>query len=100
MFQVKIDSIWLTLRSLHGKIEQKCEQFSTLHAKNVMHTAHGREVLVCCCAAVRTEKLQAAKLVTEAGIPMYILNGQDPEILYTLLDGGHVGTLFTAPKKA
>ena len=45
-------------------------------------------------------KLQAAKLVTEAGIPMYILNGQDPEILYTLLDGGHVGTLFTASKKA
>ena len=45
-------------------------------------------------------KLQAAKLVTEAGIPMFILNGHDPEILYTLLDGGHVGTLFTAPKKA
>ena len=45
-------------------------------------------------------KLQAAKLVTEAGIPMYILNGHDPEILYTLLDGGHVGTLFTAPQKA
>ena len=44
-------------------------------------------------------KLQAAKLVTEAGIPMFILNGHDPEILYTLLDGGHVGTLFTAEKK-
>ena len=44
-------------------------------------------------------KLQAAKLVTEAGIPMFILNGHDPEILYTLMDGGHVGTLFTAEKK-
>ena len=44
-------------------------------------------------------KLQAAKLVTEAGIPMFILNGHDPEILYTLMDGGHVGTLFTAAKK-
>lgn len=41
-------------------------------------------------------KLQAAKLCTEAGIPMFILNGHDPEILYTLLDGGHVGTYFTA----
>ena len=43
-------------------------------------------------------KLQAAKIVTEAGIPMFILNGHDPEILYTLLDGGHVGTYFAAKK--
>ena len=41
-------------------------------------------------------KLNAAKLVTERGIPMIILNGHDPEILYTLLDGGHVGTYFAA----
>jgi glutamate 5-kinase len=44
-------------------------------------------------------KLHAAKLVTDDGIPMFILNGQDPEILYTLLDGGHVGTYFAAAKK-
>ena len=44
-------------------------------------------------------KLKAAELCTAEGIPMFILNGHDPEILYTLLDGGHVGTLFTAPKK-
>jgi len=44
-------------------------------------------------------KLNAAKLVTAAGIPMFILNGHDPEILYTLLDGGHVGTYFAVPKK-
>ena len=43
-------------------------------------------------------KLQAAKIVTESGIPMFILNGHDPEILYTLLDGGHVGTYFAAKK--
>ncbi len=43
-------------------------------------------------------KLNAAKMVTEQGIPMFILNGQDPEILYTLLDGGHIGTYFTAKK--
>ncbi|MBE6600160.1 MAG: glutamate 5-kinase [Ruminococcaceae bacterium] len=41
-------------------------------------------------------KLEAAKLVTDAGIPMFIMNGHDPEILYDLLDGGHVGTYFTA----
>ena len=40
-------------------------------------------------------KLKAAKLCTEDGIPMFILNGHDPEILYTLLDGGHVGTYFS-----
>ena len=44
-------------------------------------------------------KLNAAKLVTEAGIPMFILNGHDPERLYTLLDGGHVGTYFKAAQK-
>lgn len=44
-------------------------------------------------------KLQAAKLVTEEGIPMFILNGHDPEVLYTLLDGGHVGTYFAAKSK-
>ncbi len=43
-------------------------------------------------------KLQAAKLCTEAGIPMFILNGHDPEILYTLLDGGHVGTYFSTER--
>ena len=43
-------------------------------------------------------KLQAAKLVTDAGIPMFILNGHDPELLYTLLDGGHIGTYFAVPK--
>lgn len=44
-------------------------------------------------------KLNAAKIVTSEGIPMFILNGHEPEILYTLLDGGHVGTYFCAPKK-
>jgi glutamate 5-kinase len=43
-------------------------------------------------------KLQAAKLVVDEGIPMFIMNGHDPELLYTLLDGGHVGTYFTAKK--
>ena len=41
-------------------------------------------------------KLEAAKIVTDAGIPMYIVNGKDPHILYELLDGAHVGTYFAA----
>ena len=45
-------------------------------------------------------KLNAARLVTDEGIPMFILNGHDPEVLYTLLDGGHVGTYFVAKSKA
>lgn len=44
-------------------------------------------------------KLNAAKIVTASGIPMFILNGHEPEVLYTLLDGGHIGTYFCAPKK-
>ena len=43
-------------------------------------------------------KLRAATLSTEAGIPMFIMNGHDPDILYRLLDGEHVGTYFTAKK--
>lgn len=41
-------------------------------------------------------KLTAAKMVTDNGIPMFIMNGEDPSILYKLLDGEHVGTYFTA----
>lgn len=41
-------------------------------------------------------KLTAARIALEAGIPMFILNGKDPEILYELLDGKHVGTYFAA----
>ena len=41
-------------------------------------------------------KLLAARIVLEKGIPMYILNGKDPTILYELLDGRHVGTYFAA----
>jgi len=43
-------------------------------------------------------KLNAARIATESGIPMFILNGHDPEILYALLDGGHEGTYFCARK--
>ena len=43
-------------------------------------------------------KLTAAKMVTSNGIPMYIMNGSDPEILYRLLDGEPVGTYFVASR--
>lgn len=41
-------------------------------------------------------KLKAAQMVTECGIPMFIMNGGDPHILYRLLDGEKVGTYFSA----
>ncbi len=41
-------------------------------------------------------KIRAAERVTSVGIPMFILNGQTPELLYTLPDGGHAGTYFVA----
>ena len=44
-------------------------------------------------------KLKAAQIVTEAGIPMLIVNGKDPDVLYELSDGHHVGTYF-APVKS
>ena len=39
-------------------------------------------------------KLKAAQIATEAGIDMLITNGEKPEGLYALLEGGSVGTRF------
>ena len=39
-------------------------------------------------------KLSAAKLVTAAGIPMVIANGEDPDVLYAIVAGEAVGTRF------
>ncbi|MBR7181857.1 MAG: glutamate 5-kinase [Clostridia bacterium] len=39
-------------------------------------------------------KLIAAKLAGEAHIPMCILNGKDPTVLYDLMDGKQIGTYF------
>ena len=41
-----------------------------------------------------TTKLKAAQLATAAGIDMVIANGEDPEALYALLEGKHIGTRF------
>ena len=43
-------------------------------------------------------KIMAAKIATENGIPMIILNGENPRILYDILDGKHVGTYFAKKK--
>jgi glutamate 5-kinase len=43
-------------------------------------------------------KLESAQYCTERGIPMIILNGADPEILYNVFDGEFVGTYFAAQK--
>ncbi len=43
-------------------------------------------------------KIHAAKIATESGIDMMIMNGNKPEKLYNLFDGENVGTLFTAKK--
>ena len=39
-------------------------------------------------------KLRAAQMVLSVGTPMIILNGQDPTVLYDLLDGKPLGTYF------
>ncbi len=39
-------------------------------------------------------KLKAAQLATGAGIDMVIANGEEPESLYALLEGKHIGTRF------
>ena len=43
-------------------------------------------------------KLRAAQIVTAAGIDLVIATGQNPEILYDIVDGKDVGTRFIAAK--
>lgn len=45
-------------------------------------------------------KLKAAQIATEAGIPMMIMNGRDPRVLYQVIDGQRSGTYFAARDKA
>jgi glutamate 5-kinase len=44
-------------------------------------------------------KLNAAKIATENGIDMVIMNGKNPDLLYDLFDNQTVGTLFLANTK-
>ena len=41
-------------------------------------------------------KLQAAELATSQGITTLVANGKDPGILYQVVEGKKVGTLFSA----
>ena len=41
-------------------------------------------------------KLRAARLATNAGIPMCIVNGSNPAVLYDIIDGKEPGTFFSA----
>ena len=45
-------------------------------------------------------KIEAAKIATDNGIPMLIINGENPYKLYEILDGKHIGTYFAAKKNA
>ena len=40
-------------------------------------------------------KLKAAGIAAEAGIPMIIANGVNPDILYNITEGTFRGTMFT-----
>lgn len=40
-------------------------------------------------------KIHAAKEATQNGVDMLIANGADPDVLYNILDGKPIGTLFT-----
>ena len=43
-------------------------------------------------------KLEAAKTAAKWGIDMVLANGDDPEILFSIIEGKDVGTLFVAKK--
>ncbi len=41
-------------------------------------------------------KIKAAEIAGSAGIPMLIVNAKDPDVLYEISDGHHIGTYFAA----
>ena len=43
-------------------------------------------------------KINAAEIASNSGIPMLIINGENPLVLYDILDGKHIGTYFSAKK--
>lgn len=43
-------------------------------------------------------KINAAEIANNNGIPMLIINGENPAVLYDILDGKHLGTYFAARK--
>lgn len=45
-------------------------------------------------------KINAAEIATSYGIPMLIINGEDPLKLYDILDGKHIGTYFARNKRS
>ena len=45
-------------------------------------------------------KLRAASMVCAADIPMLIVNGENPDILYDIFDGKELGTYFRWGKEA
>ena len=44
-------------------------------------------------------KLHAAQLCMEQNIPMLVVNGSKPEVLYDITEGRLAGTLFLPPEK-
>ena len=45
-------------------------------------------------------KITAAKIATDAGVTMVIANGQDPALLYDIVEGNPVGPRFVAKEVA
>ena len=41
-------------------------------------------------------KIRAAKIATDNGIDMLVINGANPDNLYDVFDGKVIGTLFVA----
>lgn len=42
-------------------------------------------------------KIRAAEMARSSGIPMFIINGQKPELLYSIAEGNREGTYFPVP---
>ena len=96
--------VLLNLSDIDGLYDKDPRRFSDAH---LIDRVDDIDAVLACAGGIGTNrgtggmiaKLEAARLVTEKGIPTVIMNGHTPSILYELFDGKSVGTYFTAKRQ-
>lgn len=73
---------------LIARVDEITDQITSMGGKAVSGQGTGGMVT----------KLGAARLATENGVDMVIMNGQNPKNLYRLFDGESIGTYFTGKR--
>ena len=90
----------------HGRVltvdaKDSIEEAVAIQGKHILAVGKNQDILALAGGAGSAlgtggmaTKLHAAQIATEAGVSMVLANGADPTVLYDILAGAPVGTLF------